>query len=482
MAKHKKHHDSEESPHVVYAPEKSSSSMWMVASIVLGVLLVASVFTEGFKTFGAPSVDSVVNDLKALNTQELPSGVKTALTNAVTSLESYKNAAQNNDKEGTAKITIEEFSDFECPFCARAYPTVNQILDEYGSDVKVVYKHFPLSFHPLAQKAAEASECARDQGKFEEYHNILFESREMDIDSLKKHAADLGLDVAKFSTCLDSGAKVDKVKADFTEGQQRGVSGTPTFFINGQSLVGAQPYANFKTVIDGLLSGKAPEQPAQQEQQAQPPAPTVPKSDKPVVELFVMSHCPYGTQIEKGMLPVAKVLGGDIDFSIKFVYYAMHGETEVYEQLNQYCIETEQNDKYLDYLYCFLEAGDGPGCMAKANIDTAKLETCTALADTEFEVTKSFKDETTWLGGRFPPVNYYKTENDDYGVRGSPTLVINGVQASSARDSASLLKTVCDAFSDKPAACDTVFTSGQPAAGFGWKEAAANAVQAGCGV
>jgi hypothetical protein len=111
------------------------------------------------------------------------------------------------------------------------------------------------------------------------------------------------------------------------------------------------------------------------------PAPTnVPKSDKPVVELFVMSHCPYGTQSEKGMLPVARTLGDKIDFKIRFVYYAMHGALEVNEQVIQYCIQDEQSDKFIKYLACFLNSTDGGSavttnnCLTQANVDKAKLE------------------------------------------------------------------------------------------------------------
>lgn len=214
------------------------------------------------------------------------------------------------------------------------------------------------------------------------------------------------------------------------------------------------------------------------------PTPTnVPKSDKPEVELFVMSECPYGTQIEKGILPVVKVLGDDVDFKVKFVYYAMHGEKEIKEQLNQYCIQKEQNDKYLDYLYCYLDEGDGEACLDKTEIDTSKLETCTEAADEEFEVTKNFEDKASWLSGRFPLFNTDKADNEKYQVAGSPTLVINGQVVSSARDSASLLKTICAAFNTEPEACTQQFSATAPGAGFGWDStSASNAAAAGCGV
>lgn len=157
-------------------------------------------------------------------------------------------------ESNTGKVKIVEFSEFQCPYCAKAAPTVKRIKEEYGDDVEIVFKHFPLNFHRYAQKAAEASECARDQGEFSEYHDILFENqRALDISSLKKYAKDLGLDSERFNSCLDSGEKTSLVQNDLKEGQSRGVSETPTFFINDQMVVGAQPYEVFKEIIDLMI-------------------------------------------------------------------------------------------------------------------------------------------------------------------------------------------------------------------------------------
>jgi protein-disulfide isomerase len=155
-----------------------------------------------------------------------------------------------------AKITIVEYSDFQCPFCSRAKATMDQILKDYQGKVKLYYKQFPLtSIHQYAQKAAEASECAEDQGKFWEYHDKLFDNQgSLDTASLKKYAADLGLDTAKFNACLDNGDKSSQVNSEQQEGISNGVQGTPAFFINGQFISGAQPYSTFKSVIDPLLA------------------------------------------------------------------------------------------------------------------------------------------------------------------------------------------------------------------------------------
>ncbi|MDD5071227.1 MAG: hypothetical protein PHQ42_00600 [Patescibacteria group bacterium] len=203
------------------------------------------------------------------------------------------------------------------------------------------------------------------------------------------------------------------------------------------------------------------------------------KSDKPVVELFVMSHCPYGTQIEKGVLPVITTLGNKIDFTLKFCDYAMHGEVELKEQLNQYCIQKEEPEKLVAYLNCFLEAGDSNDCITRSGVDKTKLTACVSATDKEYKVMEKFNDKTTWSGGVYPVFDIHKIENEIYGVQGSPTLVINGAQISSARDSASLLATICSAFNNQPEECDRELSSAPPSAGFGF-DASGSASDASC--
>ncbi|MFH1447589.1 MAG: DsbA family protein [Candidatus Micrarchaeota archaeon] len=154
--------------------------------------------------------------------------------------------------KGTGDLVIVEYSDFQCSFCSRAVPTVKQIIEEYGDKVRIYYKHFPLSqIHPNAQKAAEASECAADQGKFWEYHDKLFENQgSLGDASLKKYAGELGLVQDTFDACLDGGEKSEQVQAELKEGLNYGVQGTPSFLINGKLVVGAQPFEVFKQAID----------------------------------------------------------------------------------------------------------------------------------------------------------------------------------------------------------------------------------------
>jgi len=224
-----------------------------------------------------------------------------------------------------------------------------------------------------------------------------------------------------------------------------------------------------------VAKAKAGEAPAGQ---TPPPAAAAPKADNVKVELFVMSHCPYGTQIEKGILPVLKVLGDKIEFNLKFCDYAMHGEKELKEEMNQYCINKNEPAKLLTYLECFLEAEDSAGCLTKAGVNKAKLDTCVAATDKEFKITEGFNDKSTWLNGNFPTFNIYKAETTKYGVQGSPTLVINGAKVSAGRDAASLLQAICSGFNTPPTECSTVLSSAAPAPGFGAGTAASSGTAA----
>lgn len=154
-----------------------------------------------------------------------------------------------------APITIVEFTDYECPFCRRfTSQTYPGIRDNYGDRIRYVIKHFPLtSIHPHAQKAAEAAECAFDQGQFWAYHDRLFEEAPaLQVPLLKQYAGELGLDQAAFSQCLDSGRKREIVEADFQDAVALGLRGTPGFFINGRALYGAQPLRTFEAYFEAL--------------------------------------------------------------------------------------------------------------------------------------------------------------------------------------------------------------------------------------
>jgi len=154
-----------------------------------------------------------------------------------------------------ARLTVVEFTDYSCPFCRRhATTTLAPLMQRYGSRIRYVVMNFPIAeLHPDAPLAAEAAECAADQGKFWEYHDTLFQSQPHDRASLKRFARDLHLDGARFDRCLDSGAKKRLVDDQVRLGNAVGVSGTPAFVIGNQMVEGAYPLAALGKVIDGAL-------------------------------------------------------------------------------------------------------------------------------------------------------------------------------------------------------------------------------------
>jgi protein-disulfide isomerase len=157
----------------------------------------------------------------------------------------------------SAPVTIVEFSDYECPFCGRAEPTVKDLLAKYPGKIKLVYRDYPLPMHPKAPKAAEAAHCAGDQGKYWEMHDKLFSpGAKLEVADLKAHAREVGLDGARFDRCLDSGEKAKEVESHRKAGEEAGVSGTPAFFINGRLLSGAQPLEAFSAIVDSELKAK----------------------------------------------------------------------------------------------------------------------------------------------------------------------------------------------------------------------------------
>lgn len=156
-----------------------------------------------------------------------------------------------------APITLIEFSDFECPYCRRAQPVLHELEKAYGDKIRFVFRHYPLSFHQQAPKASEAAQCAADQGQFWPFHAALFtEGVSLAPADLKKTAGKLGLKQAAFDECLDGGRHAGRVEKDGDEGRKLGITGTPTFFVNGIRLVGAVPLDRFKQVIDDELQGK----------------------------------------------------------------------------------------------------------------------------------------------------------------------------------------------------------------------------------
>lgn len=162
------------------------------------------------------------------------------------------NPAKGNS---SSKIVIIEFSDFQCPACKAALPVIDAVLNSY--DIAFYYRNFPLPIHENSMIAAEAAECANEQGKFWQYHDILFQNQErLGKESLKIYAGQLGLDTTQFSGCLDSHKYRSEIEKDFQDGKRLGVGGTPTFFINKRKVEGAS-LSVFESIIKSEMISSA---------------------------------------------------------------------------------------------------------------------------------------------------------------------------------------------------------------------------------
>ena len=163
-------------------------------------------------------------------------------------------AKANTNGSQDAPVVFVEFADYECPYCQKVNPQIQQLKKEYGDKVTLVFKDFPLPMHHTAQKAAEAARCAGEQGKFWEYHDVLFYSRQLDVDALKEHARVLKLDGDKFDTCLDNGTEAAAVKQDLEEGKSLGLTGTPSFFVNGHFFSGVIDIGTLRDMVNQQLN------------------------------------------------------------------------------------------------------------------------------------------------------------------------------------------------------------------------------------
>lgn len=226
-----------------------------------------------------------------------------------------------------------------------------------------------------------------------------------------------------------------------------------------------------KTIIIGgqafnTSASLSTQQPAAQQNGNQPSA-QVQKSDKPKAQAFVMSFCPYGLQFLKAYIPVMELLGDKADIEVRFVDYAMHGKKELDANNYLYCAQKEEKIKFTNYLRCFVEAGDYQGCVATASLDSVKIQTCVSQVDTQYSITSLYNDQSTWTSGQFPQYPVDSALNNQYGVQGSPTFVLNGQQVQVSRTAEAIKQAICGAFTTPPSECTTVLSSSSEAPGLG---------------
>lgn len=229
-----------------------SSVTTVALALIVGLVLSG-------KSLGTPSA-------VAANTQQVAAAPTPTPTPTPTPSAPVKPVDEKKDHilgPKDAKVTLIEYSDFECPFCKRHFDTVQQVVKDYPKDVRIVFRHFPLSFHQNAQKEAEASECVAKLGgndAFWKFHDKIFKETTSNgtgfaLDKLGPAAAEAGVNQAAFQKCLDSGEMATLVAQQQQEGGDAGVQGTPATYVNGSLVEGAVPYATMKAAIDAALKG-----------------------------------------------------------------------------------------------------------------------------------------------------------------------------------------------------------------------------------
>ncbi|MHB0989376.1 MAG: DsbA family protein [Bellilinea sp.] len=254
---------------------------WRPLALIGGVALVFALgMIAGFFMWGRPlaaarvELASVKSELETLKASVIPAAGQASQAES-NQADTSQPAAEGEIQQVTrypvtedgdpsfgpanAPITIIEFSDFECPYCQRWHAEVwKMLVAAYPSQIRLVYRDFPLySIHPNAGPAANAAECANEQGKYWEFHDLLFSGAEkLGETAYQTYASALNMDLNAFQQCLDENRYEAEVTADFEYASSIGISSTPTFFINGVALIGAQPFEVFQEVIELELAGK----------------------------------------------------------------------------------------------------------------------------------------------------------------------------------------------------------------------------------
>ena len=370
---------------------------------------------------------------------------------AAAAQELYKVPLGDSPSRGGAepKVTLVEFCDFQCPFCQRVNPTLEQLQKSYGSELKVVFKHHPLPFHNRARAAAVAAEAAAEQGKFWAMHDALFASpSQLSDDDLARHAQALGLDVERWRRELRSDRAQERVDGDIRLAEQLGVRGTPSFMINGRLLTGAQPLSSFKTLIDeelvkasGLLQAGVTRAQLYQEltkggaeRGAPPPAPPatpefskVELGDAPIlgpadalVTIVVFSdfECPFCARVDAGLSALAEEYKGRVrfawkDFPLPFHSHAMTAAIAAREAKAQ--------GKFWEMKKMLLTN--------QSALDRPALERYAKELGLDLRRFNAALDGAVWKSA----VEADLAQATQVGVRGTPVFFINGVRVVGAQ-------------------------------------------------
>lgn len=381
-----------------------------------GVSSVPTFFINGRKLVGSRSL----NDFKQIIDEELglTQKVQAPRPKASPLSSSVKVNIQGAPVRGPedAPIVIVEFSDFQCPFCARVLPTLKELMKRYPTQVRWAFKHFPLSIHPDAPLAHEAALAAKEQGKFWEMHDRLFlRQKRLKRPHLLQHAKDLGLDLEQFTADLDSGRFKAMVEQDLQEGRQLGIRGTPTFFVNGERLVGARPMAEFVTRIEKQLrtAGVQPSKSVPAPTLAPPsPLSTLGPSSAPVqIEAFIDLASPLSAQTLQLLNAIWSLYSDEVRIAIRHLPQAFHPDAPL---AHQAALAAGEQGKYWEMQERILSRG---GIPKKREL----IEYARQLKLNQSSFTQALKQRS-----------FQSVLDQDHAVglqkevRGVPTLFVNG--------------------------------------------------------
>lgn len=354
---------------------------------------------------------------------------------------------KSSEMEGPsdAPVTITEFSDFYCPFCARVGPSLERLTKEFPGKIRRVFRHYPLPFHAGANRVHEASECAREQGKFWEFHQAAFMNQAglRHPNALKKIAGLIQLKPQPFLACVESGKYRDKVQQDFKEGNQKGVKGTPSIWVNDFHISGAWPYEYFKKAAEHFLDPKKP-LPEIPKPESEPPAPSKPvvfddlkgkplqgpeKAKVTIVE-FSDFHCPFCARVIPTLKQLLAAHPKDVQLVWRHHPLSMHVGAPKTHMASECAAEQGKFWEYHDRLFenqDKLSQPDYLNQLAKElGLDGSRFDTCLKEEKTKDRIDKDLKKAR------------------ESGVRGTPTFFINGKFLSGARPLADFEKAVSE--------------------------------------
>ncbi len=336
-------------------------------------------------------------------------------------------------------VYIEEFADFHCGFCRKAEPTMQKIIQNYGGKVRLAFRHFPLSSTPGqgSYLTHEAAACADQQGKFWPFHDAIFampnSPQPKDLDAI---AQKIGLNQTTYKNCVQNGGARDTLKKEAANGQAAGVSGTPSFLINGKLFVGAQPYENFEKIIKDVLSGKAPQGgtvPAPQQAGGQKPEPPKavnitdndgrptdgPKDAKVTLTIFSDFHCPFCKKVEPTIDQLMQAYKGKIRKVWRHFPLSFHAGADRTHEASE-CAHDQ--GKFWAYHDVLIKTPAPPAndqdlirLAGDAKLDKKKFEKC--LSD----------------GKKAEVITKDKEKGGQYGVQGTPAVFVNGKLVSGAQ-------------------------------------------------